>query len=321
MANKRDVQIARMQIAAEEAARREQYAREDAERQRLLEQAAAQEAKKAAEAEAAKIKRQGDITSSREIAGRNALDTLAQWGISTDGDYDERIDQLLDDAIRGLGDAGDPYTLLNGRNVANEFLTNQQTQERNALTRQANEQFGANYANNLIGGNLLDSVVADIIGEQRGEAQAYLDRGMARGIYNDTGYGAGQNKLNTQAQAGMSQVRSAADDVLNSYRSQANTVRDKAYGAASGFTLGSNINLDDYVGEGNTIRDRAMEFGGGDLRNVLGGQQFFDFSGLTNAAGMAQGATNLRDSNIAAALAARKDRATAGRGLGSQGVF
>lgn len=269
---------------------------------------------------AAKTKRAGDITSAQGIADRQADDVIREWGLDPAA-WEDRTDQSINDVLAGLGDNADPFSSINGRNLAEQVLTNAQKQERNKLTTEANTKFGANYSNNLIGGNLLDDVVADILGEQQTEAQGYLDRGLARGIYNDTGYGAGQTKLAAQANAGRSQIRSAADDVLSGYRSQADAVRDKAYNAASGFTLGSNINLDDYVGEGNAIRDRASEFGAGDLRTNLGGQQFFDFSGLTNAAGMAQGATNLRDSNIAAALADRKNKALNGRGLGSQGVF
>lgn len=273
----------------------------------------------AAEAAAA-TKRQTDITSARDIADRTADDAVRDWGLDPTA-WEGKTDLALDDLLKSLGDSADPYTMLNGRNLADQVLNNAQRAERNKFTNEANTKFGADYGNKLIGNNLLDDVVADILGEQQAEAQGFLDRGLARGIYNDTGYAAGQGKLGAQAQAGRSQLRTAADDVLQGYRSQADAVRDKAYGAAGGYTLGSTLNLDDYAGQGNAIRDRASEFGAGDLRSTIGGQNFFDFSGLTNAAGMAQGATNLRDSNIAAALAERKNKALSGRGLGSQGVF
>lgn len=298
----------------------------DAIRAELKAQADAKAAAEKADADAlaaeaaAKARRATDITSARDIADRQADDVVKEWGLDPTA-WEDRTDQSLNDILAGLGDSADPFSSVNGRSAAEQVLTNAQKQERNKFTNEANTKFGANYGSKLIGGNLLDSVVADILGEQQGEAQGFLDRGLARGIYNDTGYSAGQKKLAAQADAGRSQLRTAADDVLSGYRTQADAVRDKAYNAASGYTLGSTLNLDDYVGEGNNILDRATQFGAGDLRSTVGGQNFFDFSGLTNAAGMAQGATNLRDSNIAAALAERKNKALNGRGLGSQGVF
>lgn len=194
-------------------------------------------------------------------------------------------------------------------------------QKRAQFLNQASQGFGYNYGRNLIPDNSLDDTINSILGEQKGQAQTYLDRGKARGIYNDVGYNAGQNKINTQSQAGGSQLASLGTDVLNKYRTQANKVRDDAYGSISGLMDGQDFSLDPYFGEGNAIKNTEQRNAPGDLRTALGGQNFFDFQGLTNAAGQAQGALNLRDADVATALAARKEREAQGRGLGSTGAF
>lgn len=194
-------------------------------------------------------------------------------------------------------------------------------QRRTQFLNQAFSGFGYNYGRNLIPDNSLDDTINSILGEQKGQAQTYLDRGKQRGIYNDVGYNAGENKISNLAEGAQSQLSSLGTDVLNKYRTQANTVRDNAYSAISGLSDGQDFSLDPYFGEGNAIKGTEQRNAGGDLRNALGGQNFFDFQGLTNAAGTAQGALNLRDADVATALTAQKERAAKGRGLGSEGAF
>lgn len=274
----------------------------------------------AAATAAAATKRQNDIASAKAIAQRQASDVFKQWGVDPNA-YSSGLGQSLDDIIASLGDSKDPYSTLNGKDIATQLLEGQQTTQRNQLASEANKDFGLDYGNKLINSHLLDDTINQILSEQQGGAQDFLNRGKARGIYNDVGYNAGEKSLQGQAQAGQSQIAGTANDVLDKYRSKANDISTKAFNAANNATLGQSINLDDYVNQGNDILNQASTYGSGDLRTALGGQQFFDFSGLTNAAGGAQGATNLRDSNIAAVLADRAAKKNADRGLGSQGVF
>lgn len=266
------------------------------------------------------VKRQGAISNATTQAQTSADDIVRQWGLDPTT-YDPRISSAIGNLTSSLGDTTDPYSALNGESIATKLLTGDQTLKRNQLTQQADSKFGANYGSNLIDSHLLDSTITDILGHQTGDAQSYLDRGLARGIYNDTGYNAGHSALESQASAGRSKLGTIADDVLTGYRTKANGIRDRAYGAAGSANLTSNINLDDYVKQGQDILNTAQTRGAGDVLSTLGGQNFFDFGGLTNAAGAAQGTTNLRDSGIASALADRENKKQAARGLGSQGVF
>lgn len=194
-------------------------------------------------------------------------------------------------------------------------------QDRVNFINQATQGFGTNYGKTLISDNLLDDTINSILNEQRGGAQQYLDRGLARGIFNDTGYQAGLGKLSTSADTARASLATLGNDVLSKYRTEANDVRDRAFSNISGLLPGQSFSLDPYFAEGSGIQTRAQQNAGGDLRGALGGTNYFNFSDLTNTAGQAQGAANLRDADVATAIAERNRRSSQGRGLGSQGSF
>lgn len=184
-----------------------------------------------------------------------------------------------------------------------------------------NKQFQPGSEYNAVPSSLLDDTISQILAEQQGSATDYLNRGLARGIYNDVGYNAGQAMLGSDASMGRSDLSTLGTGVIDKYRTNLNEVANNAYQAASGYEPGLKFSLDPYVGEYNHIIANANQNAGGDLRSVLGGKNYFDFSGLTNRAGQAQGALNLRDTDVATALAERRRKNSLDRGLGSQGAF
>lgn len=233
--------------------------------------------------------------------------------------YRPQIDAELA-RMRSNYTGGDPRSAFN-TDIASPLLKGEEAKMRNQFLGQVNERFGNDYGQRNISSSLLDDTINAILGEQKGDAQQYLDRGKARGIYNDVGYNAGLAAVNNASSAGSAKLNSLGHDVIDKYRTRADSVRDKAYGAASGWGLGGTFSLDPYINQGNEIVQEAQKNAAGDLRNVFGGTKLFDFSGLTNAAGMAQGAVNLRDADVATALRERKRTSALGRGLGSQGAF
>lgn len=192
---------------------------------------------------------------------------------------------------------------------------------RDAALAAVNSQFAPGSEYSAVPASLLDDTISQILAEQQGAATDYLNRGLARGIYNDVGYNAGQQMLADDASVGRSDLATLGTGVIDKYRTEIGDVANKAYQAASGFEPGLSFSLDPYIGEYNRIKQNATQNAGGDLRSVLGGKNYFDFSGLTNRAGQAQGAVNLRDADVATALAERKRKNSLSRGLGSQGAF
>lgn len=196
-----------------------------------------------------------------------------------------------------------------------------QTQAREQYRKQADDTFGVDYGRKNITSSLLDDTIHSIMSEQSSDANSYLDRGRARGIYSDAGYNAGMARLYSSYEAGKSKLGELGAGVIDKYRANADAVRDKAYAAASSYTPGSSFSLDPYINEGNEVIHRANEFAGGDLRNAFGGTKIFDFGDLNNRAGQAQGNFGGRDLDVLTAIGDRKRANSLGRGLGSRGAF
>jgi hypothetical protein len=259
------------------------------------------------------------IAAARDAARADILGRISARGLDPN---QYNLSSLLDRSLTDLG-ATDPKN-FNGdvkSNILDSILSEAQSNQRSQLLNQVDDKIGTNYGDKQITPSLLDDTITNILGQQRQGAMTQLERGMKRGIYNDVGYNAGLSTLNNEEQAAKAKLGSMGNDVLNKYRTDENTVRDNAYAGASNYNLGRQFNLDDYLNQGSQIADRAKQFAGGDLRNALGGTNLFDFGQLSNNIGSAQGAVNLKDSDVATALAERKRKNSLGRGLGSQGAF
>jgi len=183
------------------------------------------------------------------------------------------------------------------------------------------QTFGYNYGDRSISDNFLDDTINNLLAEQQNNAQSYLERGKARGIYNDIGFDAGLKTIGNSADAGRSSLAEMARGVLDKYQSRANTVRDDAYGAASTVDQNRPFQIDPYVERGQSVIEDANKYAAGDLKGAFGNTNLFDFGALNNKAGQAQGALNLRDTDLATAVKERNRRDTQGRGLGNTGAF
>ena len=234
--------------------------------------------------------------------------------------YMPLINAEYDRVASNLLPTDDPRNAF-GENIASSVIQGEQNRGRNEALRTVNDRFTTGHESKALPSSLLDDAISSILGEQRSSAQQYLDRGKARGIYNDVGYNTGVNSINNAASAARSDLSSLGSSVLDKYRGNLDEIGDEAYNAASGFNLGDKFSLDPYTSQYDDTLSRANSNASGDLRNLLGGKNFFDLSSLTQKAGQAQGALNLRDADVATALAERKRRNSTNRGLGSQGAF
>lgn len=308
---KEDPELARMQA---------QWARDDqlAAQQRREREAA--EAKAAQEKQAAEATWRAGIDPARQAAMSNANRVIQGLGLNP-ADFSQQLGSEFDRVIGGLGVGSNVTTALDGRGIAQRILDDELQSRRQGLTTQVNQKFGQNYGDNLIDDNALNGLVDEIVGTQRQSALDFIERGTKRGIYNDVGRNAAMSRLGEQEQSGRSQLSGLATNVIRGYEGQADRVRDNAFNSAQGFTWGSNFNLDDYLGQGSRVKSQFDTNAAGDLRGAFGGTQIFDFSGLKNTAGQAQGAINLRDTEIGSALENRRRQGAQQRGLGSQGAF
>lgn len=167
---------------------------------------------------------------------------------------------------------------------------------------------------------LFGNSINDILQGQYDKALTQLDRGLARGMYNQAGYDAGLSALGRNRETALVGLNQTANDLLSGYRSQYDTLRNDALNAANNFSGSGSFNLNDYINRANEITNQAKaNLPGALLANA--GTGLFDLGMIRNEAGAAQGATNLNNLDVMEALTKRKQAEGVGRGLGSQGSF
>lgn len=193
------------------------------------------------------------------------------------------------------------------------------TGNRNDARAQVEAAFGHSY--DRFSPNLLKPTVDQILGGQYQTTADMLAKAKARGMVNETGYGAGLGKLGMQKTGAEARLSQTVNDILSGYRSKYDTIRNEALNFASTSPAKGPLDLTSYLKRATDLENEAKTFGGGTLLNQLGNTQLFDFGSIRNQAGQAQGALNLKNLDIMDALAKRKAVSSVGRGLGSQGTF
>lgn len=220
----------------------------------------------------------------------------------------------------------DPYAVLT-QNITS-LLNRLNQQQANALAQQQARDAARNSVNTtfkpsatVFGTSLLDQSIQDILNDRSTKAMEQLDRSKARGQLNDVGYNAGLSTLNREKTGAQAKLMQTADDILNGYRTQYDSLRMSALDAANSFSGTGGFDLSPYSSQIQGLIDRAKTSAPGAFLNALGNDPLFDLSTIRGDAGTAQGALNLKDVTLAEALAKRKKVDSLGRGLGSQGGF
>lgn len=200
-------------------------------------------------------------------------------------------------------------------NLASGILSGEENRMRNEFRNQASS------IPTSIGMDIFGDTINSLIGSQEEQARGMLDRGRKRGQFNDLGYNAGLGAIGTARQKAMATLQGYGSDILSEYQTRLGGVRDQAMNAASGFNLGNTLDLGRFQSEADRISNEARQFAPGRLLGLVGDQNFFNPNTLKMTAGMAQGATNLRDVGVLESLATRRKADEVGRGLGTQGAF
>lgn len=256
----------------------------------------------------------------RQRALDNAILNLRAQGIDPTPFLDE-INAEFDKRAATASLEKDPYSVFSDDIADNVVKAKVASQERQFM-EQFDAQFGDAADRAALPTSLLDDTINQILSEQRGNAVQQLERGKARGIYNDVGYNAGMASIDNAMGVGRSDLSSLSGSLIDKYLGDLNKIDDRAYSAYGASPIGSGtFSLDPYTQQRNDFIGRTAANAGGDLRSALGGKNFFDFGKIGQASGTAQGALNLRDADVATALAERKRTNSLSRGLGSQGAF
>lgn len=256
------------------------------------------------------------------VRTRSSIDDLFnQRGLDV-GEYDDRIRAALDREQAGITFGMTPtFGSDIGSNLINDLRNEQIRGYKNAINEYAPEGFETN----AFAGTADDAIIDAILAEQFGEASDSILRARDRGTLNDQGFRYAMDNLNTQKTAAGSRLQDTGGGILEGYRTQLGDIAGNARTGAGNFDFGDTFDPTHY---GNLISTRQGELSGrleGDIRNAIGGEQFFNTADLIQKGGIGQGAQNTglggQSGSLLAAIGNRKQEEEQQRGLGTTGSF
>lgn len=167
-----------------------------------------------------------------------------------------------------------------------------------------------------------DSIIASILAEQRGDAEAYAGRLKDRGVITDNGLAAALEDIGRQANTGSFKLSELGSGILAGGRGELENIVNRGRSRASTLDLGDTF--DPFANTGTELNDFTTDF----LTNL--GNRFrsqaptnlFDVSGLPVLAGAAQGAGNTAfDPKAVAGLLGDEDEDEDEENTNTGGVF
>lgn len=237
--------------------------------------------------------------------------------------YDQRILNALD-LQQSAFVPGGTTTFSNdtGKNVLADVRKQKVRDYNNAVNAYAPEGFETGAFADTADDNIINS----ILGSQYDDATAAITRARDRGTLNDVGYKYAMDNLGTTKSAANARLQSLGGGVLSGYRTQLGDIAKNARTGASSWDFGDTYDPNTYK---TSIENKKASLGGlleGDVRNAVGGEQFFDWNALIQKGGIGQGSTNtglgsMDDGTLLGAISQRKKDEETTRGLGTQGAF
>lgn len=262
-----------------------------------------------------------NLSSAVEGARARTLQDISGRGLDANM-FTSEIDQMLN-SIRGQVPQLDnnPGSYFANQNIADIVLGNATTNRRTQYSNQINNMFGNDFANQRVASTADDSYIDSILGEQYNPALEQIQRAFERGTVNEQGFQTAMNSLNNQRTTAAANLQQTGGGLLQSIRDSLSGVGNEARNAASNYQLGTTFDPTSYQSRADTIFNEGMSGLEGNLRNAIGGQQFFDIGSILNQGRTAQGTANNNNRALFDAFQADEQNKNKQRGLGTQGVF
>lgn len=247
-----------------------------------------------------------------ELFGRTGLDVA---------DYDDRINAELDRAQAGITFGSNPvFSSDIGSNLIND-LRNEQIKE---YQRGINEFAPEGFEQTAFASTADDAIIDAILGEQFQDASDSILRARDRGTLNDQGFDYAMANLDTQRTAAGSRLQDIGGGILEGYRGQLGDIASNARTGAGNFDFGDTFDPSTYRSQLDTRQSELTGRLEGDIRNAIGGEQFFNVNDLIQRGGVGQGAQNTTGQaggSLLTAIQDRKKDEEQQRGLGTAGSF
>lgn len=275
------------------------------------------------------LKEQSDRTAFDEALGANRSTAYGNIGREFEragldtANYDDRINAALDLAQQGM-------TFNTGRNtfgsdIGSTLLDDLRNEQIREYQRSINDYAPEGFENTAFSSTADDAILNAILGEQFGEASDSILRARDRGTLNDAGFQYAMDNLNTQKSAAMARLQDTGGGILEGYRNQLGDIAGNARTGAGNYDFGDTFDPSVYRTQ---LETRQNELGAGlegDIRNAIGGEQFFNTDSLIQKGGVGQGAQNTglgsQSGGLLGAISDRKKDEEQQRGLGTAGSF
>jgi hypothetical protein len=266
------------------------------------------------------------VSNEEAAARQRAVTGLQNSGFNLDFN---RVNPLIENELSrirsGIPDlATNVGSFFGGNDISQIVLDQLRTQDRNRATSALNQFAAPGFASNLIADTADDEILNTILGEQFGGAQSNLERAFKRGNLGETAFGTAQDLLGRQNTAGLSRLQGIGGNVLESNREALRGIANQGFNRAGSLQPGDVFNPADIQGQITSLLGERTGRLEGDIRNAIGGENFFDPQSILQEAGVRQGATNLtagNDPSLAAFFDAQQRQKEQTRGLGSRGAF
>ena len=258
-----------------------------AKKRRQQEEAARLAAEKAAQ-EQAQAEWASGLDKSKSGAYGSANDFFTSLGLDPTA-YESSIDDYINQAYGGL-QYGDDYSQIGG-GVGQAVFDQETGKLRARAGGDVDKTFGGNWLDSYITDTVDDEAIANILGEQRGSADEYLQNLYDRGVLTETGYQGGQSEIERQFGAGGDLLSQLGGGLINSARSGFEGIADRAAGDAASASLFGGFDIGDYTSQIDADLASFLDSLEGNLRGQAG--DLFSTGGILGKAGVAQGAQNI----------------------------
>jgi hypothetical protein len=235
----------------------------------------------------ANTSRTGAIDNSRAAA----LQYLTSRGLDPSMFTDD-IDAIIQESLAGLPSGTPIGSALTG--LGERAFSREQDAARFKAGRDLDALFAPDFEYDRVGSTLDDPFIADILGQQRGEADAYINNLLKRGVINQTGATAALGNLGQQEGRVRTQLGDIGSGLIESGRQSQRDIANRARSRAATLPVGTQFNAAQYGTESQQSIDDFINSLGDQFKSRLPTGNLFDTSGLAAIAGGAQGAQNFR---------------------------
>ena len=206
------------------------------------------------------------------------------YGVDPAG-YSKDIEDRLASILAGVPKGTKDYSTFFPADLGTKLIGELETGRRNRLTNEF-----ASVPTDFIQLTADDPYIESLLGEQRGEADQFIQRMIDRGLMTETGAGGARKDLDRQSALGQTRLTEIGTGLIGSKEAELDAERAKRLGSIGQLKLGDPFDVGTQKTDLAKLATDFIGTLGEGLRTGLGAEKLFDTSGLTGIAGRTGGA-------------------------------